>query len=162
MSVPFGVDAEIRLQHSLAFADELHRRVVINQESATVVAVSLGLDIQQTKGACRLLRSLPVKPSPERLALVAMRDYGLTNRDIAEMFGRSPRWDSLVRERADELREAEPIRWDLEYLDDGLQPGDPTPSEILEQAEALRLAGTYRARKPTLGNYINAFVQECA
>jgi len=162
MSVPFGVDAEIRLQHSLAFADELHRRVVINQESATVVAMSLGLDIQQTKGACRLLRSLPVKPSPERLALVVMRDYGMDNRDIAEIFGRSPCWARLVRERAVELREAEPIREELEYLGDGLQQGDPTPIEILEQAEALRMAGTHRARKPTLRNYINALVQECA
>ena len=162
MSVPFGDDGEIRLQHSLAFADDLHRRVVINQESATVVAMSLGLDIQQAKGACRLLRSLPVKPSPERLALVVMRDYGLDNRDIAEIFGRSTRWASLVRERAVELREAEPIRWDLEYLDDGLQPGDPTPTEILEQAEALRVAGTYRSRLPSHRRELNAFVQECA
>jgi hypothetical protein len=162
MSVPFGDDGEIRLQHSLAFADDLHRRVIINRESATVVAMSLGLDIQQTKGAVRLLRSLPAKPSPERLALVVMRDYGLDNRDIAEIFGRSPRWAYLVREREAELREAEPIRWDLEYLDDGLQPGDPSPMEILEQAEALRVAGTYRSRLPSHRRELNALVQECA
>ena len=158
----FGNDGEIRLRHSLAFADDLHRRVIINRESATVVAMSLGLDIQQTKGAVRLLRSLPAKPSPERLALVVMRDYGLDNRDIAEIFGRSPRWAYLVREREAELREAEPIRWDLEYLDDGLQPGDPSPMEILEQAEALRVAGTYRSRLPSHRRELNALVQECA
>ena len=162
MSVHFGSDGEIRLRHSLAFADELHRRVIINRESATVVAENLGLDIQQTKGAVRLLRSLPVRPSPERLALVVMRDYGFDNRDIAEIFGRSPRWAYLVREREAELREAEPIREELEYLDDGLQQGDPTPMEILEQAEALRVAGTYRSRLPSHRRELNAFFQDCA
>jgi hypothetical protein len=96
------------------------------------------------------------------LALVVMRDYGMDNRDIAEIFGRSPRWARLVRERAVELREAEPIREELEYLDDGLQQGDPTPMEILEQAEALRVAGAYRSRLPTHRRELNAFVQECA
>lgn len=157
-----GNAGRIGLRHALAFDADLRRRVLVNKEPATAVAMSLGLDIQQTKGAVRLLRSLPYRPSPERLALVVMRDHGLDNEDIAEIFGRSPRWAYLVKENAEELRELEPIQWDLEYLDDGIQPGDPTPAEILQQAEAIRVAGTYRTRNPSLRNYANAFIQDCA
>ena len=133
-----GNAGRIGLRHALAFDADLRRRVLVNKEPATVVAMSLGLDIQQTKGACRLLRSLRYRPSPERLALVVMRDHGLDNEDIAEIFGRSPRWAYLVRENAEELRELEPIQWELEYLDDGIQPGDPTPDELYKLAAEIR------------------------
>jgi hypothetical protein len=133
-----GNAGSIGLRHALAFAADLRRRVLVNKESAKVVAMSLGLDIQQTKGACRLLKSLQYRPSPERLALVVMRDHGLDNEDIAEIFGRSPRWAYLVRENADELRELEPIPWELECLDDGVQPGDPTPDELYKLAAEIR------------------------
>lgn len=133
-----GNAGRIGLRHALAFDADLRRRVLVNKEPAKVVAMSLGLDIQQTKGACRLLRSLRYRPSPERLALVVMRDHGLDNEDIAEIFGRSPRWAYLVRENAEELRELEPIQWELEYLDDGIQPGDPTPDELYKLAAEIR------------------------
>ena len=104
----------------------------------------------------RLLKSLSYKPSPERLALVAMRDPGLDDADIAEMFGRSVAWARVVREQRSEIEAEEPVRLALEYLDDGLQPGDPMPEEVLSVAEELRLSGIYRAQKPRLRDYCNA------
>lgn len=151
-----GGDCGIRLRHALAFASDIQRRVNVNRESARGVAASLSLCPSQTEGAARLLRSVPKVPSPERLALVAMRDHGLDNADIAEMFGRSERWAMLVRMHADELRKGEPINPDLEYLDDGLRPGDPTPWEILEMAEALR--GTLRGVRASHRRFVNEIV----
>lgn len=150
MFVLGGDDCGIVLRHSLAFADELRRRVLVNGESAKGVAADLGLDPEQAQGAARLLRSLPYSPSPERLALVVMRDPGLDNADIAEIFGRSKRWAVWVRGNADELRAVEPIPMSLEYLDDGLQASDPTPAEILESAEKLRESGRLREKGPRL------------
>lgn len=127
-----------RLRHALAFAGQIRQRCVINGEAAKRVAKDLGLDPAQTEGAVRLLKKLQSPPSPERLALVAMLDHGLDDADIAEMFDRPVRWAELVRERGDEIREAEPIPEHLEYLDEGLRPYDPTPSEILSRAKELR------------------------
>lgn len=138
MSAVSGGDCGIRLRHSLAFAPDLWRRIVVNKEATEKVARTMGFPREQIRGAARLLRSLPCVPSPERVALVVMRDHGLDNDDIAEIFDRSPRWAATVRERADELREAEPIRWDLEYLDDGVQPGDPDLAEVYRLASELR------------------------
>lgn len=124
------------LRHSLALAAELRRRCLTNKERVKRVAESLDLDTPQVLGALRILRLGEF--SPERLALVAMRDYGLDDADIAEMWGRSERWARLVRENAEEIRAAEPIPEELEYLDAGLCPGDPTPAEIAERAAELR------------------------
>lgn len=154
-----GSDGEIRLRHSLAYAADLTRRVLVNKESVDRVAMSMGLEKSQARGAVRLLKSLPYTPSPERLALVVMRDYGLDNADIAEIFGRSPRWAYLVRDQAEEIREAEPIAYELEFLDDGLQPTDPAPMEVLSQAEALRESGIYRNRIPSHRKAPNAILQ---
>jgi hypothetical protein len=93
-----------------------------------------------------------------------MRDHGLDNEDIAEIFGRSPRWAYLVRENAEELRELEPIRWELEYLDDGIQPGDPTPDELYKLAAEIRSQRVDGRRRmtdlefPSLSWRGNAFV----
>lgn len=130
----------IRLRHALAFARELQRRVIVNRESCKTVAKSLGISQHQTQGAVRLLRSLPYAPSPERLALVVMRDHGMEDEDIAEIFGRSVAWSRIVRRQADEIRAAEPIQYRLEFLDDGLQPGDPSPDELYRRASAARAA----------------------
>lgn len=147
MIAPIGfVGSSVRLRHALAFAADLRRMCVVNQEPAYAAARKLGLDEEQTAGAVRLLRQRPTL-SPERAALVAMRDPGLDDADIAEMFGRSKRWAALVREHAAELREVEPIPEDLEYLDAGLQKGDPSPEEIRERALALRMTPS-RLRAP--------------
>lgn len=134
----FGNGSCVRLRHALAFAGQLRHRCVVNGEPTKRVALDLGLDPSQTKGAVRLLRKLRSPPSPERLALVVMLDPGMDDADVAEIFGRSVRWAQLVREQAQEIREAEPISEYLEYLDEGLRPMDPTPSEILARAKELR------------------------
>ena len=133
-----GSECGIVLRHALAHADELHRRCVVNRESLKRVAKDLGLDKSQVGGTVRLLRSLAYRPSPERCALVVMNDWGMEDADIAEIFGRTPRWAAAVRRNAAELREAEPMWKHLEYVDDGLRPNDPCPEEILRRAAIER------------------------
>lgn len=108
----------------------------MNREPSVYVAMSCGLDPEQLRGAVRLLKHC--NPSKQRLAAVAMRDPGLEDDDIAEMFFESPAWARRVREQIEHLRESEPIPLHLEYLDDGLSPDDPSPSEILDRAAAIR------------------------
>jgi hypothetical protein len=131
-------DCSVGLRHALGFADELRRRCLVNRETAKSVAKSLGLDQEQTHGVVRLLRNVG-QVSPERLAVVAMRDWGLTDEDIAEIFGRSERWARVVRSQQDEIRADEPIPEHLEFLDAGLQQGDPCPEEIRRRAAELRV-----------------------
>ena len=135
-----GKKCGVRLVHALGHAADLHRMCVVNQIGPKSAARSLGLPPAQVKGAVRLLKSLPQLPSPERLALVVQRDYGLDDDDVGEMFGRSGRWSALVRSRAVELRDREPIAERLEWLEDGLQPDHPSPLEIRARALAVRLA----------------------
>lgn len=148
MIVIVGNECGIGLKHALACAPVLWRRCKINRELTKKVALDLGLDPTQTKGAVRLLRSTVNLPSPERLALVVMRDPGLEDADIAEMFGRSERWVRAVKSRMADLREAEPLDESLEYLDAGLQPGDPTPEEIQDRVIELHATGRFRGWSP--------------
>lgn len=145
-------DCSVGLRHALGFADELRRRCLVNREPAKVVAKSLGLDVEQTHGVVRLLKNVG-QVSPERLAVVAMRDWGLTDEDIAEIFGRSERWARVVRAMQDEIRAEEPIPEHLEFLDAGLQQGDPSPAEIRERAAELRVTpiGNGHERRPLTG-----------
>lgn len=142
------------LRHALAFAGELTRRCLVNKEPAYAVAVSLGLDQEQTVGAVRLLKAFPTL-SPERLALVVMRDPGLEDEDIAEIFGRSVRWARVVRSQAEEIRAEEPIPYQMEFLDSGLQPGDPMPGEIKARAAELRRYSPRRdgSREPAIRSF---------
>ena len=120
---------------------------VVNRTPAFAAANKLGFGKGQTRGVVALLRSYGRCPSPERLALIAMKDPGLDDADIAEMFGRSERWASVVRSQAEEIRAAEYISPEREYLDDGLQPGDPMPDELWRRAaevRATRIAGPGR------------------
>lgn len=133
-------DCGIVLRHSLAEANDLWRMCVINKLTVRVAARELSLEQGQAEGVVRLLRKVGHVPSPERLALVAMRDPGFNNEDIAEMFRRTPKWAGMVRMHAQELRDAEPIPESCEYLDEGLQPGDPSPEEIYQRAAELRAA----------------------
>lgn len=125
------------LRHALAFAADLHRMCIVNQEPAYAAARKLDLDEEQTAGVVRLLRVHPTL-SPERAALAVMLDPGLDDEDIAEIFGRSVRWARVVREQAEEIRAEEPIEPHLEYVESGLQPGDPMPDEIYAIAAELR------------------------
>lgn len=128
-------------RHALGFAADLRRRCLVNREPAEKVAKDLGLSKTQTQGAVRLLNS--GRYSPERLACVVMLDWGMEDEDIAEIFNRSVRWAKVVRSQAEEIRAAEPIPTDLEYLDGGLGPDDPSPEEIAQRCKevlALRKA----------------------
>ena len=144
MSAAVGDGCGIRLRHSLAFGPVLWRRCRINQESADHVARGLGLEVGQVRGSVRLLKTVSRLPSPERLALVVMRDPGLDDADIAEIFGRSERWALLVRAQADEIRKEARIPEQAEWIDDGLQPDDPTPDEIMDRASELHATGKFR------------------
>lgn len=132
-----GQECGVGLRHAAAFASELKRRVLTNNEPINKVAKSLGLDYQQVRGVVKLLRKV-WHVSPERLALVVMKDPGLDDEDVAEMFGRPKRWAQMVRINAEELRAAEPIDPALEWLDDGLQPDTPMPEEIHRRAMEVR------------------------
>ena len=144
MSAVAGDGCGMRLKHSLAFGPVLWRRCRINREPAERVARDLGLDPNQVRGSVRLLKTISRLPSPERLALVAMRDPGLDDADIAEMFSRSERWALLVRAQADEIRLEEPLPEKAEFIDDGMQPEYPTPGEILDRVSDLHASGKFR------------------
>lgn len=124
------------VRHALGYADDLRRRVIVNREPPKLVAKKMGLDETQVCGAVRLLRS--GNYSPERLACVVMLDFGMEDDDIAAIFGRSVRWSRVVRSQADEIRQDEPIPAELEYLDAGIHPGDPSPEAIYRHAKELR------------------------
>jgi len=123
--------------------------MIVNNEPAKVVARKMGFPQSQVTGAGRLLQSLRSRPSPERMALVVMRDPGLDDEDIAEIFSRPVEWSADVRANAESIREAEQISKYLEYLDDGLRPGDPSPEEILRLAMEERAARRERPGRRT-------------
>ena len=165
-----GKSCGIRLRHALGCAGELWRMSLVNKIVAQAVSRSLDLPRSQVRGAIRLLQSLPRLPSPERLALVVQRDYGLDDDDVGEMFGRSGQWSAWVRSQAAELRASEPIDERLEWLEEGLQPDHPTPREIQARALAIRLsrrpervvAFPMGATAFTWSRSLNAFLPVCA
>lgn len=142
-----GVFAELsdafspRLVHALGCAGELRRRVIVNRESTRKVAESLGVEWGQANGVVKILR-YRFNISPERLAVIAMKDPGYEDADIAEIFGRSKRWAAVVRAQAEEIRADEYIPFSLEWPDPDLQPEDPTPEQIAERAAELRAQTT--------------------
>lgn len=139
MPSPAGLPVLVKpLRHALAFASVLHRRCLVNKETAVQVARQLGLDTQQTQGVVRLLTSIKYVPTFERLALIAQRDYGLDDEDIGEMFGRTPEWSAEVRLNAKKIRRAEPIEERFEWLTSDLTANDPTPDEIARRAAEVR------------------------
>jgi len=95
------------LRHALAHADELRRMCIVNGQPARTAARALGLDPEQARGAVRLLRKLKYEPSKERLALVVMRDWGLDDEDIAEIFSKPKVWAEAVRFNADKIKAKE-------------------------------------------------------
>lgn len=158
MSVAFGGGCGIRLRHACAHAGELYRRVVVNKETIVKVADSLGLDHMQTEGVVRVVRYRNGVPSPERMAVIVMRDWGMEDADIAEIFGRSERWAALCREQAAEIREEEPLPESLEFLDVGLCPGDPSPEELKTRVAELRGTGVIKGMTPTRRPGLRAYL----
>lgn len=149
MSEDSGAGCGIRLRHALAFAADIYRGVFVNKQTIAWTAKSLDLEVMQTEGVFRILRHVGGVPSPERLALVAMRDWGYDDADIAEIFDRSEGWAADVRRRALAIRAAEFFPESLEYLDVGLCPGDPSPEELASRVAELRGRGVITGRSPT-------------
>jgi hypothetical protein len=158
MSEVFGGGCGIQLRHACAHAAEVYRRCMINKETIARVAHSLDLDMMQTEGVFRIVRHCGGAPSPERMAVIAMKDWGLDDSDIAEMFDRSERWAALCREQAAEIRESEPIPESLEYLDVGLCPGDPSPAELQTRVAELRGTGVIKGLTPTRRPGLRAYL----
>jgi hypothetical protein len=158
MSEVSGGVCGIQLRHACAHAAEVYRRCIVNKETISSVARSLSLDMMQTEGVFRIVRHYGKAPSPERMAVVAMKDWGLEDADIAEMFGRSERWASMVRSRSGELRAEEPIPESLEYLDVGLCPGDPSPAELQSRVAELRGKGLIKGLTPTRRPGLRAYL----
>ena len=134
---------------ALVFADEIHRRVVINNETCKAVARSLGFTDRQVASVARIVRT--GVPSLERRALICMRAPGIDDADIAEWFGRSTEWATWVRANATELRRRECIPAHMDWVADEWEPTDPTPEEIRQRCAELRaktLAGVTEIRRP--------------
>lgn len=128
------------LRHALAYADDLHRWCVKGSMGTWDAAERLGLDYYQTVGVLSLTRyrwPLPV----ERLATVLMLDWGMDDADVAEVFGRSERWASLVREQQDEIRALFPIPLAVEQRAAEIHSDDVPPDELWERAKSLRQRG---------------------
>lgn len=127
--------------------------MIVNQESTRRVADDLGFQNNSVQGVVRILKSCGYCPSAERLAVAAMIVPDVTDTDIAEWFGRDKQWASEVREKADYWRLAEPFPAQLEYIDDGYQPGDPTPAEIAERCKALPIRTCGSQTRTAIRNY---------
>lgn len=123
------------LRHALAYADEIFRRNVRNKEPGWKIAKSLELDDEQVMAAVSLLRKCRRPPSVERLALVAMKDPGLDDEDIAVIFSKSVRWAAMVREHAEDFIRQEPIN-DSFYP--WISDEDPGPKELWDMAREFR------------------------
>jgi hypothetical protein len=137
-SKAFSAKCSPKYGHGLVAAPEIWRRIAINREPSRKVARSLGMEVTTLDGVMRILKERRGVPSPERLALVAMRVPDVTDEDIAGWWGKSVAWAAAVRRHADFWRECDPIREELEYIDDGYQPGDPSPEEIYAMAARIR------------------------
>lgn len=121
----------------LAFAGTVWHRVIVNKESAGRVARDLGFDNSSIQGVARILKACGYCPSAERMAVAAMIVPDVTDEDVAEWWGKDVSWAKEVREKADYWRLAEPFDHALEYIDNGYQPGDPSPEEIAVLREGM-------------------------
>lgn len=124
-----------QLRHALAFADELWRRSMQNKEASFRIAASLGLDEDQVRASIALLRIANRVPSKERLALVVMKDHGLDDSDVAEIFGQTAEWVAKVRRRGSDIRGREPID---ETMIPWVYEWDMNLKQIYAAAEELR------------------------
>lgn len=101
----------------------------MNGVSCERVADRLGLDREQVMAAKQFLASAKSCPPPEVCAGVASLDPGLTDDDIAEMFGRSSKWAKMARERREEFCQELGVTLSFEPW---VMQGDPKPWEIWE------------------------------
>lgn len=130
----------VGLRHALAFAGTLRRRCAINSESILDVCRELDICWEQAVGVVRMVRHLRCVPSMRRLVAAAMRDWGLDDDDLAEMFGLTPEAVSAVRENVAAIRAAEPVPDEIEMQCAWMLPDDPPPEVIAQRAREIREA----------------------
>lgn len=133
------------LRHALAFASELKRRCWTNNEVLLHVCRDLDICWEQAKGvmqmiARRVRANQRAVPSRQRLIAAAMRDWGLDDEDIAEMFSCPISEVCWVREFIDEIRRAEPIPDEVEMQCAWMLPDDPPPDVLAHRARDIRAA----------------------
>jgi len=126
------------LRHAWAFAGEIKRRVLTNRESLISVCRELDVPWEQGRGVYRVLRHLKRVPSLQRRIACVMRDWGLNDDDISEMFAIDKSAVRWVREFVDVIREREPIPEEAEAESAWLLPDDPPPDELYRRAAELR------------------------
>lgn len=116
-----------QLRHALAYASDIRRDCIVNGVSCTQFAARRQLDADQVVAAKWWLEQCSAVPPPEVCAGVASLDPGLSDADIAEMFGRSERWAKMARERREEFcaESSAPLAFDP-----WVKEGDPTPEQI--------------------------------
>lgn len=121
-----------------AFAEEIRRRVLINRCDPEEVAASLGCDHQQVSGVLSVIRHLDRLPTIPRRMTCVMRDWGVTDQDIAQMFSADMSVVRCVRRNADDIRSREPIPLQLELASMAMHIDDPSPEEIARRSEEVR------------------------
>lgn len=114
------------------------------------MASELGLPNWLVGRVHTIFRQLGRRPTQERLCVCVLNHPDLADEEVADLFGRNVRWVESVRQRKNEIREAESFDSHLEYLDEGFQESDPTPFEIAAGCADLKslwidgLEGNYR------------------
>lgn len=100
------------------------------------IASELGVGYVCVRRLIGIFNHLGKPPSQARLAVCVLNHPYVTEEQVADLFGRNVRWVQNVKLNRERLRAEEPFPLSLEYLDEGLEPTDPTPYEI-EQVTAL-------------------------
>lgn len=121
---------------ALVFAEEIRRRVVINNEPRRRVARDLGITDRQLHSVVRLCEK--GIPSLERRAVTCMRCPDISDADIAEWFGKPKEWAESIRRNMQAIKRREFIPAALDYVADEWEPGDPTPLEIQKRCAEIR------------------------
>jgi len=148
----------VGLRHALAFASEIHRRTVINHESLISVCRDLDVPWEQGRGVYRIVRRFKGAPSLQRRIACAMRDWGLEDEDLAEMFAVDVSVVRWVREFIDVIREREPIPQTMEAEAAWMLPDDPPPEEIYKRAAEIRAARDHvEGKSPRFASGIRHF-----
>ena len=146
-----GGDARLGLlRHALALAPEVQREILVNRMAVLRFAAKYGLERDQVQFAVNLLRwaaKAEATLSPERLALIVMQDADLNDEDVGEIFGRSTRWATLVREQAEEIKAEQPIPPELDHSDAFFWPRSVGHAEREAETRA-RLAASGNRERP--------------
>lgn len=131
-----------------AHAAEIHRRLVINRESALKIGKSLRLPKTHVSALGRVLSEWGRVPPKSRLAVAAMLVPDATDEDIAWAFGMPVKWAKFCRSRCDSIRASWPVDERMERAVE-LEEDDPTPAQIAEMCAAMPrvLAGEPNARR---------------